>query len=111
MKSLIYTAESVIENILSDIPNIEAIRVKERNKNGFVISFIMDDNAQKEIRILWLDHAFPKNVVNVIESNPSDDYRIVMAPYISEDAAKICKDNGVGYCDLSMNCMILYEYI
>ena len=111
VKSTIYTAESVIENILSDIPNIEAIRVKERYKNGFVISFIMDDNNQKKIRILWLDHAFPKNVVNVLESNPSDDYRIVMAPYISEDAAKICKDKGVGYCDLSMNCMILFEYI
>lgn len=51
-----------------------------------------------------MNHAFPKNVVNVLGSNPSDDYRIVMAPYISEDAAKICKD-------LSMNCMILFEYI
>lgn len=111
VKSIIYTAESVIEKILSDIPSIEGIRIKDRNKNGFVISFIMDDNNHKEIRILWLDHAFPKNVVNTLDSDLSDDYRIIMAPYISDDAAKICKDKGVGYCDLSMNCMILFEYI
>lgn len=111
MKSIIYTAESVIEKILSDIPSIEGICIKERNQNGFTVSFVMDDNNPKEIRILWLDHAFPKKVINMLESESSDGYRVIMAPYISEEAANICKEKGVGYCDLSMNCMILFEYI
>lgn len=37
------------------------------------------------------------------------DYGIFIAPYISPRAAKICKDEGIGYIDLAGNCHISFE--
>jgi len=38
-------------------------------------------------------------------------YRIVAAPYITEDSAQICKKNGVGYIDLAGNCSLRFEEV
>ena len=38
-------------------------------------------------------------------------YCIIMAPYISDASAKICETYGVGYCDLSGNCLIQMDSI
>jgi len=35
-------------------------------------------------------------------------YGIVAAPYITEDTARICKENGVGYIDLAGNCFLKF---
>lgn len=40
-----------------------------------------------------------------------DAYGMVGAPYISSDAARICKESGIGYIDLAGNCLLNFEQI
>ncbi len=41
-------------------------------------------------------------------SNRRRAYGIVSAPYISADAGKICRDEGIGYLDLAGNCGLTF---
>jgi hypothetical protein len=38
-------------------------------------------------------------------------YGIIIAPYISERSAEICREAGIGYIDLSGNCFIEFEQV
>jgi len=38
-------------------------------------------------------------------------YGIVSAPYISPDAGKICRDEGIGYLDLAGNCGLIFANV
>ena len=43
--------------------------------------------------------------------NGQGDYGVFTAPYISPEAAAICKDAGIGYLDLAGNCLLSFETI
>ena len=45
------------------------------------------------------------------KKNLSDVYGILIAPYISQQAADICIDAGIGYIDLSGNCYLSFENV
>ena len=49
-------------------------------------------------------------IKNWLESGQGD-YGVFTAPYISSEAAAICKDAGVGYLDLAGNCFLSFETI
>lgn len=40
-----------------------------------------------------------------------DSYGIFIAPYISEKAAEICRSEGIGYLDLSGNCLLSFDKV
>lgn len=40
-----------------------------------------------------------------------DTYAVVAAPYISDDTARLCKQNGVGYIDLAGNCFLNFDQV
>ena len=40
-----------------------------------------------------------------------DAYGVVAAPYISNDTARICRENGMGYIDLAGNCFLGFDQI
>jgi len=40
-----------------------------------------------------------------------DAYGVVAAPYISNDTARLCKENGVGYVDLAGNCFLNFSQV
>ena len=40
-----------------------------------------------------------------------DAYGMIAAPYISNDAANICKENGIGYIDLAGNCFLRFDQV
>jgi len=47
----------------------------------------------------------------VIGSGVSDAYPVVVAPYISEASAGICRESGVGYLDLAGNCWLAFDNV
>lgn len=51
------------------------------------------------------------NDLLVIEHKNPFVYGIVVAPYISEEGAKICKEADMGYLDLSGNCRLSFQNI
>ena len=40
-----------------------------------------------------------------------DAYGVVAAPYITNDTARLCKENGVGYIDLAGNCFLNFDQV
>lgn len=40
-----------------------------------------------------------------------DAYCMIAAPYISSDAGRICKENGIGYVDTAGNCFINFDQV
>jgi hypothetical protein len=44
-------------------------------------------------------------------SEKANTYGIVSAPYISPDAAKICREDGIGYLDLAGNCGLTFANV
>lgn len=45
------------------------------------------------------------------DSNDNEYYCIIAAPYISQNSSIICEEMGVGYIDLSGNCLLKYKSI
>lgn len=38
-----------------------------------------------------------------------DAYGVLLAPYLSPEARQICKDYGIGFCDLEGNCRLVFN--
>lgn len=47
----------------------------------------------------------------IIRTKENQIYGIIGAPYITEDTARICKENSVGYIDLAGNCFLKFREI
>jgi hypothetical protein len=45
------------------------------------------------------------------KNDSPDTYGIVMAPYISDQAAEICLQDGLGFADLAGNCRISFDQV
>jgi len=50
-------------------------------------------------------------VSGIIPKVKSQIYGIVAAPYITEDSARICKENNIGYIDLAGNCFLKFSKV
>lgn len=44
------------------------------------------------------------------EQSP-DSYGVIVAPYISPQAAQICRDEGFGFVDLAGNCLLVFDQV
>ena len=51
------------------------------------------------------------NALLLIRNQNPQVYGIIIAPFISEQAAKICEDADIGYLDLSGNCRLSFQSI
>ena len=51
------------------------------------------------------------NELLLIQKNYPDRYGVLVAPFISKEAAKICEDANIGYLDLSGNCRLAFRNI
>jgi len=88
----------------------------DRDKVVWLIKVIIKPNAQpRQLRqaISEARHAEQaKDEVNLFDSSfPYDKYKpygIYVAPYISPEAAQICRDDGLGYLDFAGNCHIAF---
>jgi hypothetical protein len=57
---------------------------------------------------------FIRSAIEQLRRNLSqykNDYGLVAVPYITNDSAKICKENNVGYVDSAGNCFIAFNKI
>lgn len=50
-------------------------------------------------------------ITGIIPKVKSQIYGIVAAPYITEDSARICKENNIGYIDLAGNCFLKFSKV
>ena len=90
---------------------IESISVLKELLGGFTVILQERGSGSFEIHVTCLKRAVPSSVKEVVSQSNGQLYCIIMAPYISDASAKICETYGVGYCDLSGNCLIQMDSI
>ncbi len=98
------------------IPNLavkEIVPASKHLDHGLDFTLQMEFSAKKfkvaaevkhsgEPSILRRSAAWLKGLI----AKTKHDYGIIVAPYISEEGAAICRDIGVGFVDLSGNCLL-----
>ena len=120
-KNIKESAKQTLLSCLSEIPFVKAVDIQKEDRNE---TFQADISA--EIRL-------PESIIKLIveikntgqpriargavnqllryKDADSDIYPVFIAPYISKKAAEICKSEGVGYLDLSGNCLLAFDRI
>jgi hypothetical protein len=109
---------SALKSCLSKIPkgDFSLERLQKKMRVDSAVLFKRND-LEKELLIEIKSLGTPKRIreaVNqllvILEDNPQS-YGIVIAPYISERSAEICKQANIGYVDLSGNFWIAFDSI
>lgn len=110
MKPLFPEAGEVLGDLFGKVPGIRDFRISNTTSHELKGEISLYNGETISIAAHLLDRAVPKNVAEVTARCGNEkDYTIIMAPYISEASAKLCKDSGMGYCDYSGNCLICYH--
>lgn len=94
-----------VENKFLKLPNIKKYEIIRRKEDGFIASVEMDDGYIFNIFAHCMNSVYPSTIMNLIKKqDKSHGVNVVVAPYISERTAQVCKDNGMGYFDYAGNC-------
>ena len=111
MKGQMIEFISVLKELLGRVPVVEDIQIADESEHGFTVILQERGSGSFEIHVTCLKRAVPSSVKEVVSQSNGQLYCIIMAPYISDASAKICETYGVGYCDLSGNCLIQMDSI
>lgn len=94
--------------------------ISEASLAGAKIDLVMDlrvKNRDLQVLVEVSSLGEPRVVRAAIQqlkehiSRVDNAYPIVAAPYISDDTAMVCRQNGVGYIDLAGNCLLSFDQI
>jgi len=115
-------AKAALLSCLSKIPFLEIIEIHQSSDeaieqlfdikakirlNDGVMSLIAEVKSSGQPRLA-------REAVNQMlryKSKVPDAYFVFIAPYISPKAAEICESEGIGYLDLSGNCLLSFDKV
>lgn len=113
-----------LQRLLESIPILNNIDVCNAGRNEIDIEAHANIEAHQELHIICevKKKAEPMHIRNAInqlkrykmqlkQENDNDFYCMISAPYISQASSRILEEEGVGYIDLSGNCLIKYQSI
>lgn len=102
--------KKMLKNVLEKIPG-SLCEFVDSNGNILQGKWKLKKIGTVSFSALVMKDASPKKVRDAIDDLKMQkrDLRIVMAPYISEASAAVCRENGAGCCDLSGNCLIMMD--
>lgn len=110
-----------LENLLSNIPFLQIGQfLMEKPLGDFRPDLLLEvtvGNRRRRIVVEVKSSGEPRQVRYAIQqlreylSQFEDSYGVVGAPYISNDTARICRENRVGYLDLAGNCFLNFEHV
>jgi hypothetical protein len=103
-----------IKKCFVEIPFLRISKIENESEQG-KIDILVELERDKSIIVEVKNNGEPfhaRNAVNhLLRYITKYDYGLFLAPYISQKAAEICKEAGIGYIDLSGNCFISFEGI
>jgi len=119
--NIVNSAKAALLSCLSKVPFLEVIDVQKAycekdaiadltvkiELPGGVMQLIAEIKSSGQPRLA-------REAVNQMlryKDKVSDAYFVFIAPYISAKAAEICQSEGIGYLDLSGNCLLSYDKI
>ncbi|MCR5846900.1 MAG: hypothetical protein K6G75_02115 [Lachnospiraceae bacterium] len=91
----------------SELPIISECTV---DSDRIAILKLRNDDEIK-MKLVISNEGYPKRIKEIISGMASDMYSVILAPYITEQTAEICKKADVGFLDLAGNCYIAYKSI
>jgi hypothetical protein len=111
------TAQENLKGVLEKVPflKIESI---ERERDGVdILVNLSADNKKQELLVEVKSNGQPRmarEAVNQLiryRNNYPNAYLVFMAPYISPQAADICRKDGLGYLDFAGNCYLSFGQV
>jgi len=120
-QEILYKIKDKLEQVLVSVPFVEIIEslleatlgnfkvdlIVKLKINGGVKSLLVESKSLGEPRIVRMAIQQLREYSNLIKNA----YPLVAAPYISENTAKVCKQNKVGYIDLAGNCFLTFDRV
>ncbi|MCD7955072.1 MAG: hypothetical protein LUG93_04810 [Lachnospiraceae bacterium] len=96
--------ECVAEKFIK-IPNIQNYEVETKTEDGFKAVIEMEDGFIFKIWAYVFAQVYPSTILKLCGSkNVSLTSSVIVAPYISERSAEICREKRLGYFDYAGNC-------
>jgi Transcriptional regulator, AbiEi antitoxin, Type IV TA system len=113
------TAIQAIKTCIKEVPFLKISKVSKASNSLSPDLRIEVDFNQRHITILaeYKNNGQPRIARQAVYQikdwlfNRHGDYGVFIAPYISADAAAICKNAGIGYLDLEGNCLLSFDTI
>ena len=108
-----------IKSLLRDIPSAQMVQVLRGKPVGSfrpdLLFEVTVGNRRRRVVVEVESPGEPRQVRYTIQQLKEylgqfkNAYGVVGAPYISNDVARICRENEVGYIDLAGNCFLNFE--
>jgi len=122
MKKIDKSAKAALLSCLSKIPFLEVIDIQHASDETTDQSFDITTKIRLTDGVLSLiaevknsgQPRLAREAVNQMlryKDNVPDAYFVFIAPYISPRAAEICESEGIGYLDLSGNCLLSFDKV
>lgn len=115
----IQSALTSLKNCLEEVPflEIQQIQIPNFDKGPDLIVKIRIQKDDRDLFVEVKNNGQPRiarlatyQIKDYLRQNPNA-YGIFVAPYISQEAGKICEESGVGYLDLAGNCLISFNTV
>ncbi len=113
-------AESALRRCLENVPFVQIDNMRKGQKEptgGIRVDIIADLTVSGIKQVLAVEvkvNGQPKMARVAINgllrwlSSNEGAYGVFMAPYISQQTAEICRQEGIGYCDFAGNCRLVF---
>ena len=110
-------AQNTLRGILEKIPFLKIVSIeRERDGMDFVVNLAFD-NKKRVLIVEVKNNGQPRvareavnKLVRYRDSYPNT-YGVFMAPYISPQAAEICRKDGIGYIDFAGNSYLSFGQV
>jgi len=116
------SAKAALLSCLSKIPFLEEFEIQQNSDETTDQSFDLTAKIRFSDRVVRLiaevkssgQPRLARETVNQMlryKVKVPDAYFVLIAPYISPKAAEICESEGIGYIDLSGNCLLSFDKV
>lgn len=119
-KEILYQGIVLLQSNLSGVPFLKNAIVENHSilRSSYIVDVIYSISGSDYQFVLEAKSSgqprYARDAVNellLMQNKNPERYGILVAPYISTDAAKICEDVNIGYLDLSGNCRLAFRNI
>lgn len=116
-------AAVALRNCLARVPFLSVSNMQWQPQSGnmrtdMVVS-VANNNSMKEIMlVIEIKNSgqprFAREAVNALarfQTYYKNSYGVLIAPYIADEAARVCKSEGIGYIDFAGNCCLAFDSV
>lgn len=114
-------AEQKLWDCLNEVPFLRGFKVEQRliNEPGKpeIVAKVKIDDREKTILAEVIPNGQPRSVREAIAKiggylqTYAEGYGVVLAPSITQESARICRQEGVGYLDSAGNCFLSFDFV